>query len=160
MEPRIERLKEKKLIVKRKRMSLTDNKTGELWQSFMTKRKEIRNCIGTELYSIQNYPPTYFHQFNPATEFEKFAGSEVADFDHIPEEMETLVIPEGLYAVFIHKGGPSKGTQTFQYIFGTWLPQSAYSLDNRPHFELLGEKYNNDDPSSEEEIWIPIQPNV
>jgi AraC family transcriptional regulator len=47
--------------------------------------------------------------------------------------------------------------KTFQYIFGTWLPNSEYVLDNRPHFEILGEKYKNDDPTSEEEIWIPIK---
>jgi len=30
-------------------------------------------------------------------------------------------------------------------------------LDNRPHFEVLGEKYKNGDPESEEEIWIPVK---
>jgi predicted transcriptional regulator YdeE len=30
-------------------------------------------------------------------------------------------------------------------------------IDNRPHFEVLGDKYKNNDPSSEEEIWIPIR---
>jgi AraC family transcriptional regulator len=38
------------------------------------------------------------------------------------------------------------------------LPNSAYELDDREHFELLGEKYKNNDPNSEEEIWIPIRP--
>jgi AraC family transcriptional regulator len=37
------------------------------------------------------------------------------------------------------------------------LPNSAYALDDRAHFEVLGEKYKNNDPSSEEEIWIPIK---
>lgn len=39
------------------------------------------------------------------------------------------------------------------YIFATWLPSSAYVLDNRPHFEVLGAKYKSNDPGSEEEIW-------
>jgi AraC family transcriptional regulator len=39
-----------------------------------------------------------------------------------------------------------------------WLPNSAYALDDRPHFEALGEQYKNNDPNSEEEIWIPIKP--
>jgi len=30
-------------------------------------------------------------------------------------------------------------------------------LDDRPHFEVLGDKYKNADPDSEEEIWIPIR---
>jgi AraC family transcriptional regulator len=45
----------------------------------------------------------------------------------------------------------------FTYIFTRWLPASGYQLDNRPHFEILGDKYKNNDPESEEEIWIPVR---
>ena len=48
-------------------------------------------------------------------------------------------------------------TSIFQYIFSEWIPQSDYSVDDRPHFEVLGAKYKNNDPDSEEEIWIPIK---
>ena len=71
--------------------------------------------------------------------------------------METFTLPVGLYGVFDHKG-LSNDNSIFQYIFGTWLPNSTYQLDNRPHFEILGEKYRNNDPASEEEIWVPIKP--
>ena len=70
--------------------------------------------------------------------------------------METFLLEGGLYAVFIHRGS-STDTSTFHYIFSTWLPKSNYILDSRPHFEVLGEKYKNGDPDSEEEIWIPIK---
>ena len=53
MNPIIETLAEKKLIGKRIQMSLANNKTRELWQSFMPRRKEIQNNIGTDLYSMQ-----------------------------------------------------------------------------------------------------------
>ena len=138
-------------------MSLSDNKTGELWRSFMPKRKEIQNSIGTELYSVQLYDPLYFKNFNPNTPFEKWAVVEVRDFNILPEEMGTFILPSGLYAVFLHKGAAETGPKTFQYIFETWLPNSEYTLDDRPHFELLGEKYKNNDPDSEEEIWIPVK---
>jgi AraC family transcriptional regulator len=72
--------------------------------------------------------------------------------------MQSFLLPGGLYAVFHYKGLPSEGAKTFQYIFGTWLPGSEYALDNRPHFEVLGERYNNNSPDSEEEIWIPVKP--
>jgi AraC family transcriptional regulator len=70
--------------------------------------------------------------------------------------METYVLPGGLYAVFDYKG-LNTDNSIFQYILGTWLPGSDYVLDNRPHFEVLGDKYKNNDPNSEEEIWIPIK---
>jgi AraC family transcriptional regulator len=70
--------------------------------------------------------------------------------------METYTLPGGLYAVFFYKG-LNTDTSIFEYIHRTWLPNSNYLLDNRPHFEILGEKYKNADPNSEEEIWIPIK---
>jgi len=157
MIPRIEVLAEKKLVGKRMTMSLTNNKTGELWRGFMMQQKEIQNSIGTELYSMQIYPSTYFRDFNPDTEFEKWALTEVNDFSTIPDEMQSFTLTGGLYAVFLHQGAASAGPEIFQYIFGTWLPSSGFLLDDRPHFELLGEKYKNNDPDSEEEIWIPIK---
>ncbi|WP_371811654.1 GyrI-like domain-containing protein [Flavobacterium sp. M31R6] len=42
-------------------------------------------------------------------------------------------------------------------MFRTWIPNSKYDLDHRPHFEILGAKYKKDDPNSEEEIWVPIK---
>ncbi|MFV5703163.1 GyrI-like domain-containing protein [Flavobacterium sp. XS2P12] len=157
MNPRIETLPETKLIGKRITLSLSNNKTAELWKSFMPRRKEIKNNIDTDLYSIQKYDASYFNTFNPNTEFEKWAAVAVTDFNEIPEAMEPITLVGGLYAVFVHKGDVTTASKTFQYIFGTWLPNSEYVLDDRLHFELLGEKYKNNDPNSEEEIWIPIQ---
>ncbi|HSZ25782.1 MAG TPA: GyrI-like domain-containing protein, partial [Cytophagaceae bacterium] len=113
---------------------------------------------GTNLYSMQLYEPLYFDNFNPENSFEKWAAIEVTDFRIVPHEMETIILQTGLYAVFMHKGAASEGIKTFQAIFSIWLPGSDYRIDNRPHFEVLGEKYKNEDPSSEEEIWIPIRP--
>ena len=158
MNHRIETLPEKKFIGRRSIMSFTGNKTYELWKSFMPGRKEIQNNIGTELYSMQIYPPLFFANFNPKAEFEKWAAVEVTGFDTVPDKMETFTLTGGLYAVFLYKGAASAAAGTFRYILETWLPNSEYTLDNRPHFEILGEKYKNDDPASEEEIWIPIKP--
>lgn len=157
MEYRIATISPKKLLGIGRRMSLTRNFTRELWQAFMTRRKEIKNCVASDLYSLQIYGPEYFIQFNPDTDFEKWAATEVTDFNIVPPGMETINLPGGLYAVFLHKGPASKGADSFQYIFGTWIPQSDYLVDHRPHFEILGEKYKNDEQDSEEEIWIPVR---
>ena len=156
MVPRIEKLNEKKLVGKRMTMSLADNKTGELWRSFMPRRREITNNLTNDMISMQVYKPTHFTDFNPTNEFEKWATVEVTNFDNVPVDMETFTLIGGLYAVFDYKG-LSTDNSIFQYIFGKWLPSSEYDLDNRPHFEVLGDKYKNNDPTSEEEIWIPIQ---
>lgn len=143
---------------RRMKMCLADNTTPELWKNFMQSRKEIKNQLGPDLYSLQIFDPVLnFKDFDNQTFFEKWAAVEVSDFDSIPNKMECYNLPGGLYAVFIHKGPASEGTKTFQYIFETWLPNSGYQLDNRPHFELLGEKYKNNEWESEEEVWIPVK---
>jgi AraC family transcriptional regulator len=154
---RIDNLKETKLAGKRLKMSFADNKTLQLWRSFMPGRKEIRNVKGPELYSVEVYPPLFFDNFDPAALFEKWAAVEMTDFNAIPDGMATLVLPAGTYAVFLHRGLASEGPKTYQYIFTEWLPNSDFLLDNRPHFALMGDKYKNDDPGSEEEIWIPVR---
>ena len=125
----------------------------------MPRRKEILNHIGTDLYSVQIYTPGFFGNFDPGAKFEKWAAMEVTDFDKIPEGLDAFTLPGGLYAVFLIKEQQAASAATFKYILGTWLPNSGYILDNRPHFEILGEKYKNEDPDSEEELSIPIKHN-
>ncbi len=157
MQPKIKSLPTTKLIGMSQKMSLTDNKTHELWSRFMKRRSEIKNSTSSDFYSVQVYDSSYFEDFSLDNEFEKWATIAVSDFDSIPDGMEAHTLKSGLYAVFLHKGTASDGAKTFQYIFQTWLPNSGYFLDDRPHFEILGAKYKNNDPDSEEEIWIPIK---
>lgn len=157
MTPRIETTSQKKLVGKRLKMSYADYRIGELWSSFMPMRKEIKHSLGTDLVSLVVYQPTHFTNFKPSNEFDRWATVEVANFDQVPNEMETFILPAGLYAVFQYRGLASGISSFYQTIFTVWLPNSDYYLDDRPHFEILGAKYKNNDPSSEEEIWIPIQ---
>lgn len=156
--PTLKTLAPKKLVGKKLEMSYMNNRTGELWRSFMPRRKEITNNIGSELYSMQIYNSIFdFQNFNPNDNFTKWAAVEVTDFEQIPENMESYTLKGGLYAVFLHKGSSLDFQRTFQHIFSVWLPNSDYQIDDREHFELLGEKYKNESPDSEEEIWIPIK---
>jgi AraC family transcriptional regulator len=71
--------------------------------------------------------------------------------------MSTYTLPGGLYAVFSYKG-LNTDHAIFESIFRAWLPNSKYELDDRPHFEILGANYRNNDPYSEEDIWVPVKP--
>lgn len=75
----------------------------------------------------------------------------------MPNQTENFLLTGGLYAVLLYRGDGKTAAKIFQDIFETWLPVSAYMLDNRPHFELPGNKYQHDSADSEEEIWVPIQ---
>lgn len=155
---RIETLPQKQIVGKNMEMSFANNLTGQLWQSVMPQILKIPNRLNHDLISLQVYPSTFsVKEFNPDETFVKWACTEVESFDSIPDDMVSMIIESGLYAVFRHKGRASEAPKTFGYIYGEWLPNSMYLLDNRPHFEVLGAKYKNDDSESEEEIWIPIK---
>jgi AraC family transcriptional regulator len=156
-EPKIEKLQKMQLVGKHITMSLSNNRTAELWGAFMPVRDSVLRRANGNYYSVEVYPKGYFEHFNPNTEFEKWAAVKVEEVTDLPEAMESLTVPEGLYAVFPFKGTPANVPQFMQQIFGVWLPHSKYQLDNRPHFALMGEKYKNNDPESEEDFWVPVR---
>ena len=46
---------------------------------------------------------------------------------------------------------------TYQKIITEWLSTSGYKIANRPHFQVMGEKYNNGCQDSEEDVYVPIE---
>ena len=156
MQPVIMTVTEKKLIGKRVSMSLAENQTPTLWRSFLPHRRDIKNTVSNDMISLSTYSePLRLGDLHQT--FYKWAAVEVSTFDNVPDEMEHFILNSGLYAVF-HYQGLSTDNSIFIYIFSTWLPNSNYDLDDRPHFEILGDKYKNGDPNSEEDIYIPIKP--
>ena len=152
---RIEFLPGKILVGQKIQTSFANNQTALLWSGFMPKRKTIINPVSNDLYAVQIYPNGM--PAGPAELFVKWATLEVRTEEYVPEGMEVLRLPPGNYAVFLHKGSAATGPEAFRYIFTEWLPASGHTIDDRPHFEILGAAYKNDEPQSEEEIWIPVK---
>ena len=150
-------LSPKKLVGKSLSMSFSEDKTGQLWGSFMPRVKEIENRVGGERVSMQMYSDDFMQ--NPELLYTKWATVEVANYNLIPNGLEAIDITGGLYAIFPYKGNVIQAPVFFEKIFMEWIPNSEYELDNtRPHFEILPEgKYDPMDPNSEETIYIPIK---
>ena len=138
-------------------MSLSRNETLKLWKAFIPAKNKLKALAGTELYSVEIYPPDYFKRFSPEREFEKWAAVPVTDAFEPTDSIEVLEIPAGLYAAFLYRGRSSEVHKAYQYIFEQWMPNSGYVADNRPHLGVMGDKYRNDHPDSEEELWVPIK---
>ncbi|RXG20782.1 GyrI-like domain-containing protein [Leeuwenhoekiella aequorea] len=157
--PKIAKIEERKIIGVCLTTTQVDNDTSILWSKFMPRHKEISNRIGTHFYSLQKYPLNLdAKKFTPKTKFERWAAVEVSSFDSVPNEMQKTLIEAGTYAVFVHKGTVAQFAKTFNYIYTTWLPNSIYEIDDRAHFEFLGDTYYGpNNPESEEEIWLPIK---
>jgi AraC family transcriptional regulator len=135
-------------------MSLQTFTPWTLWPRVMPRLAQISNRSSQDLISLRNFNgiPVFGPQANP--NFTYWGGVEVLEAN---KGFEHLEIPAGTYAVFHYKGLSSDST-IWRYIYSQWLPNSKWELDERPHFERLGSKYKNDDPTSEEDIYIPIRP--
>lgn len=155
LNPKIVTLESKKYVGLNKVMTLSEDKTFDLWNSFMPLRKTIKNSINNNLFSLQVYDSTP-SVISMNKSFTKWVLVEVDDFSKIPDKLESFEFEGGMYAVFNYKG-LSTDKSIFVEIYTNWLPDSIYALDNRPHFQVMGEKYKINDSNSEEEIWVPIQ---
>jgi AraC family transcriptional regulator len=158
MTPEIKTLPETLLVGMQQRMSITFDQTLPLWQSFMPRLMEIKKLASPDLFSVEVYPDAdYFKAFDPNKDFIKWAAASVQEAENCPIGMDRLLIPEGEYAVFPYVGKASKAFETYQYIYEEWIPNSAYKLDDRPHFAIMGANYKGEADDSEEEIWIPVK---
>lgn len=152
MNPRIKHLQEKLVVGMQSQMQQQQyQKIVELWKQFMPLHAQIQNRINHEFIALQN-----FSDFgNPTDNFEIWACVEVANGNVLPKGMQSYKIPEGDYAVFLHKG--MNAGATYQKIMTEWLPTSGYKIANRPHFQVMGEKYKNGSPDSEEDFYVPVE---
>jgi AraC family transcriptional regulator len=160
MHPRIELIPQKKLVGHVMEMSLVNNKTFALFSDFMPSIKEIKQAISPDIFEVMVYDHSYFKNFNPSRPFIKWAALEVSLPETNIESMQPLTLDEGLYAVFQYQGLPNGFGMFMNAILTEWLPQSNYELDHRPHFNVLGDKYKNNDPDSEEDVYIPIKEKI
>lgn len=139
------------------RMSLAKNRTYEIWSQLMPRRKEI-GSPSERKYSIQVYDPGFDQNtFDHETVFTKWGALEAPQNGLVPEGMEEYHLEGGLYAVFTHRGPQSSFHRTMAYIYGKWIHESEYKLDERYQFEVMDERYLGPlSDMSEEEVWIPI----
>ncbi|GII00807.1 AraC family transcriptional regulator [Planobispora takensis] len=74
-----------------------------------------------------------------------------------PEDMESLTVPAGTWAVF-ESSGPFP--QALQYlwrdVFTQWFPSNPYR--SRPGPEISRTRLSPDGKEAEAEIWIPVEP--
>jgi len=156
-EPQIAEISTMRLVGFSLEMSRFNDKTSELWRTFLNRRDEVMNRSTQDSVSMQIYPNGPEQIADPAASFTKWAVVEVDSFENVPEGMDTYTLRSGTYAVFEHNG-PATDQSTVMHIYTEWLPNSdKYELDNREHFEVLPPGYNALDPNAHEQFWIPIK---
>lgn len=152
IEPQIILDKEFKIIGMKETVNPGSKSIKNLWNSFSSKKAEVKNIIAQDtVLGICEYMPNITDE----SEFSYFAGVEVENFFDIPKGMFVKIIPNSKYAVFTHKGSLSKLKDTYNFIYGVWLPQSGYKLAELDTIELYDNRSNAADP--EFDIHIPLK---
>ncbi|MDT8718688.1 AraC family transcriptional regulator [Clostridium sp. 19966] len=152
IDPQIILDKEFKLIGMKETVKPGSEGIKNLWHNFTSKKSEVKNILAQDtVIGICEYMPNITDE----SKFSYFAGVEVTDFFDIPKEMLIKIIPNSKYAVFTHKGSLSKLKDTYNFIYGIWLPQSGYELAELDTIELYDSRSNTADP--EFDIHIPLK---
>ncbi len=90
-------------------------------------------------------------------------GTEVKNFNDIPEGMKNLVIKKNKYAkLTIIKKGNKDGVNAFNFLVQEWLPKSNYKHAASPPFIYYDERFSsvfdkygyNGDPLAD--VYLPI----
>ncbi|MCB8921496.1 MAG: AraC family transcriptional regulator [Ardenticatenaceae bacterium] len=127
-----------------------NNEIPQMWGEFMKHTEEFERVINpTVCYGACD------HVNETTGVFDYLAAFEVNSEAAAPKGMDRWDIPANEYAVFtctlptIHAA--------FDYIYGTWLPQSGYKRAPGAEFELYDESFEVNDPDSPLYLYIPVK---
>jgi AraC family transcriptional regulator len=74
----------------------------------------------------------------------------------VPDDMETLTVPAGTWAVFENSGPFPQALQyLWRDVFTQWFPSNPYR--SRPGPELLRTRLTPDAAQADAELWIPVE---
>ncbi len=133
----------------------TNEKCPALWGKFMQKAKHFDENEDLACLGICSMPEgcsdssTFIYMAGYASK-EEFADNQGFD---------AITISPSKYAVFTHKGSVMTLSNSFDYIYKEWLPNSKYEVrKDHEEFELYDDRFNpQDDSNSEIDIYIPIK---
>jgi AraC family transcriptional regulator len=118
---------------------------SELWNKFVPRMGELKNV--SEPYA------SYGVMAGVEDGLDYMAGNPVSEITELPAGMSRWDIAETTYAVF--ESSIPTLAETFDYIFGVWLPASEYQHGSGPLLERYGETFSPDNPAVD--IYIPIR---
>ena len=121
-----------------------------LWQAFVPRMREIVSMAEPRVsYGLmENFDPV-------SVAFDYVAAMSVLSVDLVPDGLEALTVAAGLYARF----DATLGTlgEVFGVIFRKWPLAGRYEQTRSPYFERYGPAFDQVDPGSPVEIYIPVR---
>jgi AraC family transcriptional regulator len=140
-------------------VSTKNNIIPNLWMRFVPSFGEINGRAKTDATVGISYDMQEISA-DPDTRESQFfylAGAIVSDIKDLPEGMAFRRILKHKYAKFTHRGSLAKLNDTYRYMYGQWLPNSAYDIDEiAPEIEWYDNRFMPDSANSAFDIYLPI----
>jgi AraC family transcriptional regulator len=129
----------------------SNEETSQLWRGFRSRLKELSWQEGDDLFSVQVFSENQQGQIEQRWAAARHEGK-------VPDGMQSLKLPAGLYAVFLYRGSRNGFEEFILDKFLNVIPSYSLQIDDRPHFQRMGPAFNPFSDESEEEVWIPVKP--
>ncbi|ELZ87212.1 AraC family transcriptional regulator [Haloferax elongans ATCC BAA-1513] len=122
-----------------------------LWQEFGQRWDEFQSlATGDEAFGVMTDVDL------ETMEFDYTVGVAVDTPDEVPDELVTVDVPGGSYAVF--ETTLERFESDHEAVLSEWLPQSGYEHGASPEFELYGPEFESGDPTSAYDYYVPVTP--
>ena len=135
--------------------SIKENLIPQLWNDFIVRMDEL-NEVSVPNCSLGICLNETITEFDADSEFDYLACRVVKDDSVIPTGMEYREIPAQLVAVFTHFGSLEILSETYDYIYDKWLPESEYKLSEADEIEWYDSRFKFGEKDSQMDIHIPI----
>lgn len=120
----------------------------QLWANFRPSELADYNAEPKVTYGLM--------QMDLATGILTYMAGVTTRLSITPAGFERWEFAANDYAVF--EATLSTISQTFDYIYGSWLPNSSFQRGTGPDFERYGPLFDPQNPNSTLEIYIPVLP--
>ena len=125
------------------------NEIAQMWDVFNRRAAEIFNADFRECYGVCG--------MTTKSGFEYVACARVTAGTQPPAGMVARHVPENTYAVFPHYGKLDGLGKTYEYIYHTWMPQSAYELAGDYDMEMYNDEFKFGQDESVMYILLPVK---
>jgi len=135
------------------RTTMGANKIQELWSEFIKRMPELDK---TAVPECSLGICTLVDSDSEDESFEYMAARVVKDDSIVPEGMMFRLLPSQEVAVFTHEGSLDNLSDSYEYIYDEWLPDSGYEIADADEIEWYDSRFNFGQENSQMDIHIPI----
>ena len=124
---------------------------SQLWREFHHSSNSIVTPLNSDkLIGLCEYMP----DITDDSEFSYMACKEVLSTNNLPMGMDAKIIPCTKYAVFTHSGTVDRLKETYDKIYGVWLPLTGSQLAEADTLEIYTLQSSN---NYKLDIYVPLK---